>query len=306
MHWLRTIESASNIRYKGGPLSVTLFMVRRRSWIHENVARFVPFSTSLALEDALLGEKWIRSLAKAGEVGLVAVGRAGAVTGIVAIPHKNVQSTIAPHWTLDGAVSLVSPGTMAFLCVPNGDLHVVLPNAGMFLRTQGRWHYVNYLAFRNLLRQHITSTIADSVLRMTLDLSYQRTGALLCFLDMTQDILRVVPDHGRNDRVNRAVRSAVRNLDIRKPMDRQVLLATAAIDGAIVFSQEGRVLDTACMIGEPDLASLSRAGTAQLERFPGARSTAAWNASIFGLSIKISEDGPVTIYRAGKLLGQMA
>ena len=35
----------------------------------------------------------------------------------------------------------------------------------------------------------------------------------------------------------------------------------------------------------------------QLERFSGARTRAAWNASFTGIAIKISQDGPVQIYR---------
>jgi hypothetical protein len=39
----------------------------------------------------------------------------------------------------------------------------------------------------------------------------------------------------------------------------------------------------------------------KLKRFSGARSTAAWNASLYGIAIKVSEDGPINIYRYGKL-----
>lgn len=306
MHWLRTIESASHLQYEGARFSASIFMTKQRQWIEEAVKTFVPFSTPLDFEDALLREKWIRSLAGEPTVGLVGLGHTGSIIGVVAIPRRNSKNIIPPHRNLSGAVSLVRPGTMAFICAPNGDLYVVLPNGGIFLRTQGRWHYLNYSSFRIFLRQHISRTIVDPVLRTVLDLSFQRKGALLCFLDDDKKIAQVVPDHGQPDRTNRALRMAVRRLDVRRVTHQQILLAAAAVDGAIVFSKGGRVLDSACMIAEPNQAALSHSENARLIRFPGARSTAAWNASIFGVSLKVSEDGPVTVYRAGKLIGQMA
>jgi hypothetical protein len=60
------------------------------------------------------------------------------------------------------------------------------------------------------------------------------------------------------------------------------------------------------MIGEPSQTVLSACGVSKLVRFPCARSTAAWNASLYGLAIKVSEDGPITMYKSGNLVGQMA
>ena len=58
------------------------------------------------------------------------------------------------------------------------------------------------------------------------------------------------------------------------------------------------------MISDPTPIALSLAGLTDKARFPGARSTAAWNASVYGISIKISEDGPITVYRKGKRILQ--
>ena len=115
-----------------------------------------------------------------------------------------------------------------------------------------------------------------------------------------------MPDHPRSDRANRALRMAVTNLNLKRNAHQPILLAAAAVDGAVVLSRNGRVLDAACMIAEPNPEALRQSGQTELARFPGARSTAAWNASLLGLSIKISEDGPVTVFKAGRLVGQMA
>jgi hypothetical protein len=306
MHWLRTIESTLHLRYEGAAFSGSILMTKQRQWIEQSVKTFVRFRKPMRFEDALLREKWIRSLASGLEIGIVGFGHAGSIIGVIAIPRRKSKTVIPPHGTLSGAVSLVQPGTMAFICAPSGDLYVVLPNGAAFLKTQGKWHYLNYSSFRSLLRQHISKTIVDPVLRTILDLSFQRKGALLCFLDDNESISHLVPDNGRSGRANETLRRAVTNLDIRRTTHQQMLLAAAGVDGAVVLSKGGKVLDAACMIGEPDSAALALGGYVKLERFPGARSTAAWNASMFGLSIKISEDGPVTVYKSGKLVGQMA
>ncbi len=232
MHWLRTIESTLHLRYEGAAFSGSILMTKQRQWIEQSVKTFVRFRRPMRFEDALLREKWIRSLASGLEIGIVGFGHAGSIIGVIAIPRRKSKTVIPPHGTLSGAVSLVQPGTMAFICAPSGDLYVVLPNGAAFLKTQGKWHYLNYSSFRSLLRQHISKTIVDPVLRTVLDLSFQRKGALLCFLDDNESISHLVPDNGRSGRANETLRRAVTNLDIRRTTHQQMLLAAAGIDGA--------------------------------------------------------------------------
>jgi hypothetical protein len=216
MHWLRTIESPLHLRYEGTEFSATIFMTKQRQWIVDNVKAFVPFSPPLSFEAVLLREKWVRSLAREIGVGLVGLGHSGSIIGLVAIPRRDSKSFFPPHRALSGAVSLVRPGTMAFISAPNADLYVVLPNGAIFLRTQGKWLYLNYSSFRQLLGQHMSKTIVDSVFRTILDLSFQRKGALLCFLENSKAISRIVPDYGQSNRANEALRKSVRNLDVKR------------------------------------------------------------------------------------------
>jgi hypothetical protein len=281
-------------------------MTKQLKWVVDSVRTFVPFPKPIDFEAVFLHEKWARSLAGEPEVALVGLGHRGSVVGAIAIPKRRPKSIFPPHKTISGVVSLVRPGTMAFISAPNSDIYVVLPNDGMFVRAQGRWQYLNYSSFRDVLRRYIFKTVVDSAFRLVLDLSFQRRGALLCFLEDSAMVSRAVPDHSQQNRPNDALRRSGTYLDIKKAEHRQILLATASVDGAMVFSKGGKVLDSACMIGEPDSAVLSKCEYTQLQRFPGARSTAAWNASMYGLAIKVSEDGPVSVYKSGKLVGQMA
>jgi hypothetical protein len=96
-----------------------------------------------------------------------------------------------------------------------------------------------------------------------------------------------------------------RKLKITNESHRKILRAGAAIDGAIVLSKTGKVLDSACMIGEPSPTDCAAVGKKGLQRFAGARTTAAWNASIFGVAAKISEDGPITVFEYGNVIQQL-
>lgn len=102
------------------------------------------------------------------------------------------------------------------------------------------------------------------------------------------------------------LRRAVQALDVTKEDDRTVLRSIAAVDGAVIVGRDGTVLDAACMIGEPAPAALKAAGHAAPRLFSGARSTASWNASINGLAIKVSEDGPITVLEGGVVIGRLA
>jgi DNA integrity scanning protein DisA with diadenylate cyclase activity len=146
--------------------------------------------------------------------------------------------------------------------------------------------------------------IATGLIRIVLDLSYERRGGLISILNDTKALKKLVPDHEIKGRVNELLRSFAAGLNITDKSHRRIIRSGAAIDGAIVLSQDGSVLDIACMIGEPSLEDCSAVGKSDLQRFAGARTTAAWNASIYGVAIKISEDGPVTIFKNGKVIFQ--
>lgn len=147
--------------------------------------------------------------------------------------------------------------------------------------------------------------ISAGLVRIILDLSFERRGGLIVILRDEKTIGKVVPDHVVEGRVNQSLRNFSRKLIITDSADRRIIRGGAAIDGAIILSRSGRVLDSACMIGEPSAADCASVGKKTLQRFAGARTTAAWNASIFGVAIKISEDGPITIFESGDVILQL-
>ncbi|PKL79846.1 MAG: hypothetical protein CVV27_01200 [Candidatus Melainabacteria bacterium HGW-Melainabacteria-1] len=75
-------------------------------------------------------------------------------------------------------------------------------------------------------------------------------------------------------------------------IDTEVLVSFARIDGALVVSAQGYVLGFGLILRPPNRN--------RLQHETGARSVAAQMASQYGLVIKISEDGPITVYYQGR------
>jgi DNA integrity scanning protein DisA with diadenylate cyclase activity len=181
----------------------------------------------------------------------------------------------------------------------------MFPNGAVFHKAQGRWQYLNYDATYSFLTKKLETDTATSILRMALDLSYERRGALLCVVNETESLQKMIPDYASKGRANIALRKSLKGLNVNDSDQRHVIKAAATADGALVIDREGEILDVACMIGDPSDLDLTNAGQTQLRRMSGARSTAAWNASIYGLAIKVSEDGPITVFENGSLTSQI-
>src|SRR5262249_52791634 len=161
------------------------------------------------------------------------------------------------------------------------------------------WGMSNLLLLQETLAECVDSTIAEAITRVAADLSYEGHGALFCCVSNPHSLKELVPDHSDGARVNRALRLMSRRLRITTPAHQVILKKVATIDGAIVLGPDGSILDAGCMICDPADSILARVGLDKAKRFPGARSTAAWNASLHGVAIKVWEDGPITVFKKG-------
>ena len=67
----------------------------------------------------------------------------------------------------------------------------------------------------------------------------------------------------------------------------------------------GRVLDIACMVGVSKEKISEKYGNSPRPTYSGARTTAARESSLYGTSIKVSEDGPISIWHHGDLIAEV-
>lgn len=302
--WLRQFENAGSLTYEGESFSTSLIIVKQRAYVEDNPRlRFVKFSDALPLAQALFDEKWVRALTAKGHVHLVGLGHDNGIIGVVTGCGESERSDlIAPHHSLNSLVASLEPGMMMLTTTPSGDLYALFPTGLMFVKSQGHWRYLNLELLGAPLENYLEPAALNGTIRLIADMSYERKGALFVFCDDRRSIARMIPDHDRGDRVNRPVRNFARRLNITDVAHQTILRNVAAIDGAVVVGRDGHVLDAACMVATPTVAELAAAGFSQPKTFAGARTTAAWNASLYGISVKVSEDGPITVFRAGKLV----
>lgn len=309
IEWLQIVENSLSLRYENNPFSFCLFMTKQKEWIQTPLgSSFIPFNKQIPLEKGIISEKWLRGAMSGQTVGIAGYGLSGELFGIFAIPdHKINESNIAisPHEDITPITNLLVNGTCLFLTTTNGDVYFMLPNRAVFYKTQGRWFYINYTNIQVVLQGILSPDISDSLLRLILNLSFDRQGALVFIPEEINQLIEIVPDYDTKKKVNSSLRNTIKGLNICIKSHRKIVQSSAKIDGALILGTDGIVLDVSCMIGQPTETKLKEHQIKTLERFPGARSTAAWNASIYGTAIKISEDGPITIFRYGKLIAQI-
>lgn len=301
---IQLVENSTSLRYEGQPFNYRLFLTKQEKWLQEPLGDdYMRFAEKIPYENALMSEKWIRAAVDGGEIGLVALRGHGFVA-MFNTPTRggDARYSFSPHRSLVALHNLLVAGTALFVVSEQGDVYFLLPNGATFLRTRGRWRHLNYSHLRRALVAAMTSDVANDVIRIALDLSYERKGALLVILDDDRTIDELVMDHRIADRANRPLRTTVKGMQLALRPHQRVIVSAAKSDGALVLSPSGRVLDVACMIGDPSPDALRALEFSSPQRFAGARSTAAWNASMYGTAIKISDDGPITVYRHGRLV----
>jgi hypothetical protein len=276
--WLRAFENALSLRYEGQPFSTQLVLTKQKSWIKDNPAvDYVSFSDRMSLTSALFEEKWVRALAVDGELSLVGLGHDRGIIGVMYVrPSTHSDAAlIPPHSRLAGFCSVLVPGTLGLLASPQGDLRVLMPNGATFVKSQGQWAMVNLNLLQETLATMLDAPIAAATTRLAADLSYEGHGALLCCINSPGAISELIPDHSIGDRPGRSLRLMSRKLQVTQTGHQEVLKRIARIDGAVVFTPDGKILDAACMVSDPTDAKLASAGIVARRRFSGARSTAA-------------------------------
>jgi hypothetical protein len=300
-----------SLTYEGKPVRYTVLFPRNpENFVAQLGSLFVGFREPLGIEDALLRQKWIRAAVDSKRLGLVVDRRRkGRVAGLLsysALPAEQPRARYAPHETLLPLQALLGSTDTAMTVSPHGDLYVLVGTGVVFQKSQGMWRYVNYDGIHWALSKLLGEDLTTALLRMALDLSFERTGALITVLDRDDDVATLIPDHRDAKRPNRTLRESLAGLSIMNWEARQVIAGAASIDGATVLSRSGHILDIACLVAPP-LPEVLRAATGSetSKTFEGARTTAAWNASVFGTSLKVSEDGPITVFRHGEQIARI-
>lgn len=188
-----------------------------------------------------------------------------------------------------------------------GDILVFDDGALRFTYRFGRWLYWNHAHLKNLLRdlarapsanKIVTGNVVGSIYRAALDVAFRRTGSLFVIAHNR----RKVPDFvRRGDEVGGEGKSDIERYFEKNLMGariqnipRTVLVELASLDGAIVVSNSGELLAYGAVL------SPKKFGRGRLKGAEGSRTKAAIGASTYGVSVKVSSDGDITIYHKNK------
>ncbi|MCB9652557.1 MAG: DNA integrity scanning protein DisA nucleotide-binding domain protein [Deltaproteobacteria bacterium] len=138
--------------------------------------------------------------------------------------------------------------------------------------------------------------VVASIYRAALDVSFKRTGALFVVLRNRKSLRSVVRtgDAIGDDERARHDREFDRSLSQRKfhVLPRCVAAEISGLDGAVVLANSGELLAYGAVL-DPRKAGRLR-GT------EGSRTKAAIGASNYGLAVKVSSDGDITVFAQGK------
>jgi DNA integrity scanning protein DisA with diadenylate cyclase activity len=186
-----------------------------------------------------------------------------------------------------------------------GDILVFNDGSLRFTYRYGRWQYWNHAHLIHLLRdlartqgvgETIRGKVVGAIYRAALDVSFRRSGGLFVVLRNRRNLSKVMgltdsignPNCGQQDKDFDVV---VGGHPIQT-MARAVAAELAALDGALVFDNAGKLLAYGAVL-RPRKAGKLR-GT------EGSRTKAAIGASNYGLAIKVSSDGDITVYHSGR------
>lgn len=169
----------------------------------------------------------------------------------------------------------------------------------------GRWQLWSHSSLCALLRDlmrgqrvplQTTTRLAKAVYRAALDASFRRKGALFVVLSRAADCDKVVRQEDRIDDpdrspVDRQFDGAIKRR-ILHALPREIVSEFASLDGAIVTRRNGELLAYGAVL-QP-----RRQG--KLRGSEGSRTKAAIGASNYGIAVKVSSDGQITIFRGGE------
>jgi len=235
------------------------------------------------------------------------ISRSGSLLDFVDLERFESQSGTArhyyPEWTEPIGKSATS-GRSGITLSRQGDILVFDGGSLRFTYRYGRWQYWNHAHLVNLLKDRaraqrvppgILSKVVGAIYRAALDVSFRRSGGLFVILH-NRDNLRQIVRPG--DAIGDSQRGTT---DLQfdeviaqhkfQNLPRVIAVELASLDGAVVLENSGVIRAYGAVL-QP-----RRAG--RLRGTEGSRTKAAIGASNYGLSVKISSDGDITVYHNG-------
>lgn len=207
--------------------------------------------------------------------------------GTHSIYQRAVHSHLAPLFEIPA-------GRMFVATVGNHGHVTVQPRNYLQLRWKEMfWSVTDVGLFGEILMSAgLAEEAATSLVSCLLAISDMRFGALVLIAADKTKLPRSAGDIG-SDRISSRLRDLSRGKKLEDILSTNEVLGILTSDGLTTLDQSGVIL------GAGEIIDLQSDGATKVSG--GGRTQAAVSASRFGLAIKVSEDGPITIFKDGAL-----
>jgi hypothetical protein len=200
-------------------------------------------------------------------------------------------------------------GHLCLVLTPNGEIKAFSDGVQVFNFLDGVWRLSNAAEKQRVWCRALGGRpLADRLFSVALDLAEDRRGGLFLVVDDPAQIDRLVaaPDLLGTPTIVGSTRAPALKRDLHYLLRQKTVLDLAPsvletlgrIDGAVVLDSDANLLAFGAIVRHP-------LGTDALEVTEGGRSTAAVTASHAGKVLKISEDGLVSFYEAGRCVWEL-
>lgn len=216
-------------------------------------------------------------------------------------PNEGTARQRRPWWLAGLAEAAHARDGVALALTRNGDLLVLINGQLAFSERAGKWRRWDHAAILGRLQnlwdfrgapQQIKKVLFY-LYHVALDLSFKRSGGLLVVVGSDKRSRKLLPSRSdfiasrRRKDPEKSLDSSLASRSIFRS-DRRVVSDIASLDGAVVVDRSGRLVAYGAMTKSSRSAE------------QGARTRAALAASREGVAIKVSADGEIGFYRAGK------
>lgn len=179
----------------------------------------------------------------------------------------------------------------------NNDVNVVA-SGGVHLRWEGSyWRMRDISILTSILATHgCSQDLSNAIAMVCHSLSDIRNGTVLLIPDEIGKLPNSVGSIDSSD-LGKALRFAFLNQSFVDITSSNSILGVLSSDGLTTISKDGRILSCGDII---DISSATH-----MKPTGGGRTHAAVAASAYGVTIKVSEDGPITVFKHGEQLIRM-
>ncbi|BDV41714.1 hypothetical protein GURASL_06370 [Geotalea uraniireducens] len=217
------------------------------------------------------------------------------ITGVIKVdPFTGLNEVDRlTHQGLFRLLNYAGSGAFAIKVNEASEIEVIISPDKLLVRRRGQWEIFDPDIFRTFLAGSFPEDATEDLIWTLYALSKTRHGTVVLIHEgRTRDLAALKRGSvGGDDPLGRMLMGRVQGKHLCLLKQSGELGRLLSSDGMTVFSSRGKLLETGLIIDTSHAQSVVTGG---------GRTTAASAASYFGKVIKVSEDGPIELFRAGK------